>query len=105
MTSLFDLDQYPKLAGVRILLPISSQRTCASRGCGGIEVAGPRLLCHRGGFVKHLFAFVVVAVAFGCGFAHAQQPIIIKFSHVVAENTPKGKGALKFKELAEKATG
>jgi C4-dicarboxylate-binding protein DctP len=34
----------------------------------------------------------------------AQQPIIIKFSHVVAENTPKGKGALRFKELAEKAT-
>jgi len=33
----------------------------------------------------------------------ASQPIIIKFSHVVAENTPKGKGALKFKELAEAA--
>src|SRR5512147_2473840 len=32
----------------------------------------------------------------------AQQPIIIKFSHVVAEKTPKGQGALKFKELAEK---
>jgi C4-dicarboxylate-binding protein DctP len=36
--------------------------------------------------------------------ASAQQPIIIKFSHVVAENTPKGKGALRFKELAEAAT-
>src|SRR5262252_8838021 len=36
--------------------------------------------------------------------ALAQSPIVIKFSHVVAENTPKGKGALKFKELAEKAT-
>jgi len=34
--------------------------------------------------------------------AVAQQPMIIKFSHVVAENTPKGQGALKFKELAEK---
>ena len=34
--------------------------------------------------------------------AAAQQPIVIKFSHVVAENTPKGQGALKFKELAEK---
>src|SRR5436190_3948286 len=31
----------------------------------------------------------------------ASQPVVIKFSHVVAENTPKGKGALKFKELAE----
>ena len=34
----------------------------------------------------------------------AAQPIVIKFSHVVAENTPKGKGALKFKALAEAAT-
>ena len=32
----------------------------------------------------------------------AQAPIVIKFSHVVAEKTPKGQGALKFKELAEK---
>lgn len=38
------------------------------------------------------------------GAAMAQSPIILKFSHVVAEDTPKGKGALKFKELAEKYT-
>ncbi len=38
------------------------------------------------------------------GAALAQQPIIIKFSHVVAQDTPKGKGAEKFKELAEKYT-
>lgn len=31
----------------------------------------------------------------------AQAPIVIKFSHVVAPDTPKGKGALKFKELVE----
>jgi C4-dicarboxylate-binding protein DctP len=36
--------------------------------------------------------------------ASAQAPIVIKFSHVVAEQTPKGKGALKFKELAEERT-
>ena len=35
----------------------------------------------------------------------AQTPIVIKFSHVVATDTPKGKGAERFKELAEKATG
>jgi C4-dicarboxylate-binding protein DctP len=29
------------------------------------------------------------------------EPIIIKFSHVVADNTPKGQGALLFKKLAE----
>jgi len=33
--------------------------------------------------------------------ARAQAPIVIKFSHVVAVDTPKGKGADKFKELAE----
>jgi C4-dicarboxylate-binding protein DctP len=36
--------------------------------------------------------------------AQAQQPIIVKFSHVVTEDTPKGKGAIKFKELAEAKT-
>jgi C4-dicarboxylate-binding protein DctP len=36
--------------------------------------------------------------------AMAQSPIVIKFSHVVANDTPKGKGSLKFKELAEKYT-
>src|SRR5947209_17057863 len=35
----------------------------------------------------------------------AQAPVVIKFSHVVANDTPKGKGSLKFKELAEKYTG
>ena len=36
--------------------------------------------------------------------AAAQQPIVIKFSHVVAVNTPKGKGAEYFKKLAEERT-
>jgi C4-dicarboxylate-binding protein DctP len=36
--------------------------------------------------------------------AWAQSPIVIKFSHVVAKDTPKGKAAEKFKELAEAAT-
>ncbi len=34
--------------------------------------------------------------------APAQAETVIKFSHVVAENTPKGRAALKFKEIAEK---
>ncbi len=33
-----------------------------------------------------------------------QQPIIIKFSHVVSPDAPKGKAAIKFKELAETYT-
>ena len=40
-----------------------------------------------------------VAVPF---MASAQSPMVIKFSHVVADPTPKGQGALKFKEVAEK---
>jgi C4-dicarboxylate-binding protein DctP len=48
-------------------------------------------------------AGAVLALAFAAG-AQAQQPIVIKFSHVVAGDTPKGKGALKFKELAETKT-
>ena len=50
--------------------------------------------------LMHLAA--AIAACAMLSVAQAQQPIIIKFSHVVAENTPKGQGALKFKELAEK---
>lgn len=38
------------------------------------------------------------------GAATAQDKIIIKFSHVVAPDTPKGKAAAKFEELAEAYT-
>jgi C4-dicarboxylate-binding protein DctP len=38
------------------------------------------------------------------GQALAADPIVIKFSHVVAPNTPKGKGAEFFKKLAEERT-
>jgi C4-dicarboxylate-binding protein DctP len=34
--------------------------------------------------------------------ARAQSPIVVKLSHVVAEQTPKGQASMKFKELAEK---
>jgi len=54
--------------------------------------------------MKLRFALAAVAAAMlaATGVASAQQPIIVKFSHVVAIDTPKGKGAEKFKELAEK---
>jgi len=44
---------------------------------------------------------LAAAAVFAAGAAFAQAPIVIKFSHVVAPDTPKGKGAEKFKELAE----
>ncbi|HYH18070.1 MAG TPA: TRAP transporter substrate-binding protein [Azospirillum sp.] len=51
---------------------------------------------------------LLCAAAIGCLMASpalAQNQIVIKFSHVVAPETPKGKGAEKFKELAEARTG
>lgn len=53
---------------------------------------------------KFIFAGIAAAVFLAPATVMAQSPIIIKFSHVVANDTPKGKGALKFKELAEKYT-
>jgi C4-dicarboxylate-binding protein DctP len=45
----------------------------------------------------------IFAFAFTAG-ASAQSPIIIKFSHVVSPDAPKGKAAVLFKQLAEKYT-
>lgn len=54
---------------------------------------------------KLILAAASIAALALAGPASAQSRIIIKFSHVVATDTPKGKGAEKFKELAEKYTG
>ena len=52
-------------------------------------------------FVKTSLAALIAAALAVPAFA---QDITIKFSHVVAPDTPKGKAADKFKELAEKYT-
>jgi C4-dicarboxylate-binding protein DctP len=54
-------------------------------------------------------ALLVAAAALACTIpivaaAQAAPPIVIKFSHVVAPDTPKGNGAQRFKELAEERT-
>ena len=58
--------------------------------------------------MKQLFAGAVLAFSTCVGAAFAQapaaSPIIIKFSHVVAADAPKGKMAEKFKQLAEERT-
>jgi C4-dicarboxylate-binding protein DctP len=53
------------------------------------------------------FAIAASVAALALSFAGpaSADPIIIKFSHVVATDTPKGKASEKFKELAEKYTG
>ena len=53
---------------------------------------------------KLILAAASIAALTLVGPAAAQSPIVIKFSHVVAPNTPKGLAAEKFKELAEKYT-
>ena len=46
-------------------------------------------------------AGLAAMISLGLGAGAWAQDITIKFSHVVAPDTPKGKGAEKFKELAE----
>jgi C4-dicarboxylate-binding protein DctP len=53
---------------------------------------------------KLILAVASIAALALAGPALADDPIVIKFSHVVATNTPKGLAAEKFKELAEKYT-
>jgi len=56
----------------------------------------------RTGTTALMWAAAAIAALALAGGASAQSPIVIKFSHVVASDTPKGKAAEKFKELAEK---
>ena len=51
--------------------------------------------------MKGLTTILMVAATLLAAFTAEARPIEIKLSHVVAENTPKGQMALKFKELAE----
>src|ERR1700751_5379473 len=50
---------------------------------------------------KLILAAASIAALSMVGPAAAEGPTVIKFSHVVASDTPKGKAAEKFKELAE----
>ncbi len=46
-------------------------------------------------------AIALTGMAFASSQALAADPLVIKFSHVVAENTPKGQMANRFKELVD----
>ena len=50
-------------------------------------------------------AAAALALVVSGATAQAADPIVIKYSHVVAENTPKGQSAIKFKELVEQRLG
>lgn len=51
--------------------------------------------------LQRIIASGVLVGGLVLGTSYADEPIVIKFSHVVAESTPKGQGALLFKKLAE----
>src|ERR1700741_1603612 len=51
-----------------------------------------------------MLRLAIAAVLLAALPAWAQAPIVIKFSHVVATDTPKGKGAEYFKKIAEERT-
>jgi len=53
---------------------------------------------------RFAIAFAAAVLLAGAGTVSAQQPIVIKFSHVVAVDTPKGKAAEFFKKQAEERT-
>jgi C4-dicarboxylate-binding protein DctP len=54
--------------------------------------------------MKSIFVCAAVAALAVASPAAAQQPIVIKFSHVAAPDTPKGQAANEFKRLAEERT-
>jgi C4-dicarboxylate-binding protein DctP len=63
-------------------------------------------MTHRPRFARRSLTLAAASLLALASFgAQAQSPIVIKFSHVVAPDTPKGKGAIRFKELAEQRTG
>lgn len=51
--------------------------------------------------IQRIVASTVLVGGLILGFSQADEPVVIKFSHVVADTTPKGQGALMFKKLAE----
>lgn len=54
--------------------------------------------------MRSLLLGAAAILALGTPPAWAQAPIVIRFSHVVATDTPKGQAAERFKLLAERAT-
>jgi C4-dicarboxylate-binding protein DctP len=69
---------------------------------GAIIGSVPKMGADQTRLVKWLRIIAALLAASCVSFAHSADVIKIKFSHVVAPDTPKGMAALKFKELAEK---
>jgi C4-dicarboxylate-binding protein DctP len=102
------LKRRPAASGDQIAAEVgeTGRRVCSVRISGNRSESRFRLTFNWRNTLmrKWLLAAAAAAIFVAPGIASAQSPILIKFSHVVAPNTPKGKGAEKFKELAEKYT-
>jgi C4-dicarboxylate-binding protein DctP len=97
-----------------LLVQLPGFRAAEKRGKvskkGELQQRSPEL--NNSGEEGSMRRFLIAAAAAIAAFAAAplptaavaQQPIIIKFSHVVSPDAPKGKAAVFFKELAEKYT-
>ncbi|HWV09515.1 MAG TPA: DctP family TRAP transporter solute-binding subunit [Pseudomonas sp.] len=55
--------------------------------------------------LKSVFTAVLATTLAFASTANAREPIVIKFSHVVADDTPKGRGALMFQKLVDERLG
>jgi C4-dicarboxylate-binding protein DctP len=87
---------------------LSARLLCiGAKGSGrdAMQRVRPKKMLGRDNMRSLIFAAAsVVVLALAGQVSAAEAPIVIKFSHVVASDTPKGKAADKFKELAEKYT-
>jgi C4-dicarboxylate-binding protein DctP len=103
---IFALQQNDKIAPAKgaMAFAAASLYWCRRQGWGPHQSA-PRNDRAGGNMRKLILAAASVAALALIGpVSAADSPIVLKFSHVVASDTPKGKAADKFKELAEKYT-
>ncbi|MEI7764461.1 MAG: hypothetical protein WCI85_14590, partial [Comamonadaceae bacterium] len=70
----------------------------------------PVVSSHRRAYLRHLGASALAPVLAsslvqGHALAASDKAVTLRFSHVVAEETPKGLAAKRFKQLAEQRSG
>jgi C4-dicarboxylate-binding protein DctP len=75
--------------------------TCSNTEPADAVGVAPKSRCHVSVVMRLACAMLLVVAA---ASVQAADPIVIRFSHVVSNETPKGRAALRFKEVAERRT-